>query len=118
MQQTLIVKPRKLPSKLDDMASKADEAAELLSAMANPVRLLVLCSLVNSEKSVNELVVSSGVSQSTMSQHLAKMRNLKLVATRRDAQNIYYSLASDEVKQIIDTLYGIFCKGSKNAKRD
>ena len=95
---------------ISGMAEKATEAAELLSAMANPVRLLLLCSLVEGEKSVNELVIACGVSQSTVSQHLAKMRNLKLVATRRDAQTIYYRLASDEVQKVLTTLYGIYCQ--------
>lgn len=102
--------------KLNGMAAKALEAAELLTAMANPIRLLVLCSLAEGEKPVNELVAKSGVSQSTMSQHLAKMRSLKLVSTRREAQSIFYSLASDDAKQVIDTLYCIYCKPGKGKK--
>ena len=91
------------------MEEKALEASTLLAAMANPVRLLVLCALLDGEKPVNELVAQSGISQSAVSQHLAKMRNLKLVATRRDAQSIYYRLASDQVKRVLSVLYDIYC---------
>jgi ArsR family transcriptional regulator, virulence genes transcriptional regulator len=97
------------PTNMNGMAAKAAEAAELLSMMANPVRLLLLCSLVEGEKSVNQLVVASDVSQSTVSQHLAKLRSLRLVATRRDAQTIYYRLAGPEVQKILATLHSIYC---------
>jgi ArsR family transcriptional regulator, virulence genes transcriptional regulator len=95
---------------LKGMEAKAVEAATLLSAMANPTRLLILCALVNGEKPVHELVAQSGVSQSAVSQHLTKMRNLKLVSTRRDAQSIYYKLASGEVQRVLEVLYDIYCK--------
>jgi ArsR family transcriptional regulator, virulence genes transcriptional regulator len=97
------------PIEMKGMEAKAAEAAEVLSAMANPVRLLILCALVHGEKPVHELVANSGISQSAVSQHLSKMRNLKLVATRRAAQTIYYRLASVEVHQILTTLYRIYC---------
>lgn len=99
-----------LPLKMDGMAAKAAEAAELLSMMANPVRLMLLCLLVESEKSVNELVAASEGSQSTVSQHLSKLRSLRMVATRRDAQTIYYRLASGEVQKILKTLHSIYCQ--------
>jgi ArsR family transcriptional regulator, virulence genes transcriptional regulator len=92
------------------METKAVEAAITLSAMANPVRLLVLCALVEGEKAVNDLVAFSGISQSAVSQHLAKMRNLKLVATRRDGQTIYYRLASPDVMRLLTVLNEIYCK--------
>ncbi len=96
--------------KMQDMATQATAAAELLATMANPARLLILCSLVEGEKTVGALVMNSGISQSAVSQHLAKLRNLKLVNTRRDAQSIYYSLAGDDVRRILTTLYDIFCR--------
>ncbi len=95
---------------LHDMEAKAAVAATLLTAMANPTRLLILCALVNGEKPVHELVAQSGISQSAVSQHLTKMRNLKLVSTRRDAQSIYYILASDEVRRVLEVLYDIYCR--------
>jgi ArsR family transcriptional regulator, virulence genes transcriptional regulator len=91
------------------MAPKAEAAAQLLSAMANPVRLLLLCTLLEGEKSVNELVARCTISQSAVSQHLAKMRILGLVATRRDGQTIYYRVASQQVREVMATLYGLFC---------
>lgn len=98
------------PPKLDGMAAKAAEVAILLGTMANPVRLLILCTLVEGEKPVHELVALSGITQGAVSQHLAKMRDLKLVATRRDGQTIYYSLASAEVKSLLAALHNIYCK--------
>lgn len=91
------------------MAAKATEVAVLLGTMASKVRLLILCSLVEGEKPVHELVANSGITQGAVSQHLAKMRNLKLVSTRRDGQTIYYSLASKEVKMFLTALHGIYC---------
>ena len=90
----------------------AERAAGLLSAMANPRRLMVLCKLIDGEKSVTALADGVGLSQSALSQHLAKLREKNLVSTRRDAQTIYYSLASSEVRGVISTLYGIYCAPS------
>jgi ArsR family transcriptional regulator, virulence genes transcriptional regulator len=105
------LKIAKLPKQgLTDMEAKAEEVAELLGAMANPVRLLILCALVDGEKSVTELIGKTKVSQSAVSQHLGKMRLQGLVATRRDAQTIYYRLASREVSAVLATLYAVFCK--------
>jgi ArsR family transcriptional regulator, virulence genes transcriptional regulator len=101
------------PDRAMDMAvmtEKAIEVASLLGTMANKVRLLILCSLVEGEKPVHELVANSGITQGALSQHLAKMRNLKLVSTRREGQTIYYSLASNEVKMLLTSLHKIYCK--------
>ena len=91
------------------LEANAERAADLLGAMANSRRLLLLCKLVDGERSVNDLAQSIGLSQSALSQHLAKLREKGLVATRRDAQTIYYRLASKEVHGILSTLYGIYC---------
>ncbi len=88
---------------------RAEEAAALLAAMANAKRLLVLCHLVDGEQSVGDLAAIAGISQSALSQHLAKLRLQGLVATRREAQTIYYSLASAEVRALIETLYRLYC---------
>ncbi len=111
--------PRARPSKpmnMEGMAAKAAEVAGLLGTMASPVRLLILCSLAEGERPVHELVANSGITQGAVSQHLAKMRNLKLVSTRRDGQTIYYSIASKEVQQLLDSLYCIFCKETEKQK--
>jgi DNA-binding transcriptional ArsR family regulator len=92
-----------------DMRPRAEEAAAMLSALANPKRLLVLCSLVQQERSVGELAGLVGLSDAALSQHLSKMRALGLVRARRDGQTIYYSLASDDVSAILETLHRRFC---------
>ncbi|MEX3011922.1 ArsR/SmtB family transcription factor [Hoeflea sp. TYP-13] len=96
-----------------DLSGNAEQAAQLLAAMANPKRLLILCNLVGGEMAVGSLAKTVELSQSALSQHLAKLRALKLVKTRRDAQTIYYSLASGEVQAILETLYGLYCETPK-----
>lgn len=91
------------------LEARAEEAAALLSSMANAKRLLVLCHLVEGERSVGDLAMLAGLSQSALSQHLGKMRLQGLVTTRREAQTIYYSLASREVRAVLETLYGLYC---------
>ncbi len=93
-------------TELDEMAR---EASELLLAMANEKRLMILCHLLEGETSVNDLAELVQMNQSALSQQLAKLRGLKLVETRRDAQQIFYRLASDEVERVLQTLYGIYC---------
>jgi DNA-binding transcriptional ArsR family regulator len=92
-----------------ELQPRADEAAELLAAMSNPKRLLILCHLLDRELSVNELSELVALGQSPLSQHLSKLRALRLVATRRDGQMIYYRLASQGVAQVLATLHGIYC---------
>ena len=94
------------------LEERAEEAAGLLASMANAKRLLVLCHLVEDERSVGELAAIAGLSQSALSQHLGRMRIQGLVKTRRDAQTIFYSLASDEVRAVLQTLYDLYCAPS------
>jgi DNA-binding transcriptional ArsR family regulator len=94
----------------------ARAATKLLKALGNEHRLLVLCHLLGGEKRVAELERLTGLSQSALSQHLAKLRSQRLVATRRDAQTINYSLASFEVDQIIHLLHELFCAPAKEAR--
>jgi DNA-binding transcriptional ArsR family regulator len=101
---------RPLKANISDMEEKAGEAAELLAAMASPVRLLLLCAMVDGEKSVSELVARTQVTQSAVSQHLGKMRLQGLVAARRDGQVVYYKLANKDVIAILGTLYNVFCR--------
>ncbi len=77
--------------------------------MANPKRLMILCSLVEGEVPVGVLATQVGLSQSALSQHLSKLRAQKLVKTRRDAQTIYYSSTSESVIKILSTLESIYC---------
>jgi len=98
-----------------ELEPRADEAAELLAAMSNPKRLLILCHLLDEELSVNELTERVGLGQSPLSQHLSKLRALRLVATRRDGQMILYRLASDGVAKVLTTLHGIYCAPTPSA---
>ena len=91
-----------------DLAEHTNVAAALLSAMANPKRLLILTSLVKGEVPVGILATQVGLSQSALSQHLSKLRAQKLVKTRRDAQTIYYSSNSEPVMKILATLEDIY----------
>lgn len=93
-----------------ELQPRADEAAELLAAMANPKRLLILCNLLEAEHSVGELAVLVELAQSPLSQHLSRLRALNLVATRREGQSIRYHLASDGVANLLATLHGIYCR--------
>ena len=94
---------------IQEMEYNAEKAAKLMTMMSNPNRLLILCQLLDGEKCVMELADSVGLSQSALSQHLAKLRGGKLVATRRDAQTINYSLASEEVSAVMMVLYNLYC---------
>jgi DNA-binding transcriptional ArsR family regulator len=94
---------------LQKMEQNADRASQLLSAMANPKRLLILCNLVGQELNVGQLATKVGLGQSPLSQHLSKLRAWGLVTTRRDGQQINYALASDEVRQVLTTLYELYC---------
>lgn len=95
--------------RITELDKKARQASELLLAMANEKRLMILCHLVDGEMTVTNLADLVNMNQSALSQQLAKLRALKLVETRRDAQQIYYRLASQEVERILHTLYGIYC---------
>jgi DNA-binding transcriptional ArsR family regulator len=86
----------------------AGRASRLLKAMGNERRLLILCHLSEREHSVTELCNLVALSQSALSQHLAKLRRDNLVKTRRSAQTVFYSLASPEVHPILHTLCELF----------
>lgn len=94
---------------LDALEAKAEEVAATLAAMANPKRVLVMCTLLVGEKSVGELAEIVRLTPAALSQHLGKMRALRLVSTRRDGQTIYYSLASAKVQAMLETLHRVYC---------
>lgn len=94
---------------LNALEAKAEEASILLGAMANAKRLMVLCNLLEGEKSVGQLAEIVGLSPAALSQHLGKMRALRLVETRREGQVIHYRLASGEVREVLETLYRLYC---------
>ena len=101
----------------DLFAAKAGEAAALLKALAHEARLMVLCQLTEGEHSVGALQEGSGLSQSALSQHLAKLREEGLVATRREGQTIFYSLADPKAARVLETLASIYCPPRKPKTR-
>jgi DNA-binding transcriptional ArsR family regulator len=90
---------------------KAQEAAAILKALSNSRRILIVCALHEQERSVGELEKIVGLSQSSLSQHLARLRRDGLVLTRREAQTIYYSLNQPRTSGILEYLYAVVCKG-------
>lgn len=92
-----------------DFALRASEAANLLRALAHEARLMVLCQLTEGERSVGMLQAVSGLSQSALSQHLARLREEGLVATRRNGTTIFYSLSDPRAAQVLVTLAQIYC---------
>jgi DNA-binding transcriptional ArsR family regulator len=93
----------------NQLQRRAQEASELLKALGNAHRLMILCQLLEGEKSVGELVRSIGLSQSALSQHLARLRRDHLVSTRRSAQTIYYAIAAAEARSVLQTLHALYC---------
>lgn len=94
---------------LSDLKSNAERVERLLKALANRHRLMVLCELSKGEQSVSTLNRSLPLSQSALSQHLARLRADGLVATRRDSQTIYYTLAGGTTERLIAALAEIYC---------
>jgi DNA-binding transcriptional ArsR family regulator len=85
-----------------------DEASRLLTAVGNPVRMMVLYALLDREQSVSELNSRIELSQSALSQHLAVLRRERLVRTRREAQMIYYAISNPNLRSLMDCLYHFY----------
>ena len=95
----------------------AEDAEALLKSLSNSNRLLILCQLIEGEKSVGELESVIEVRQPTLSQQLARLRKDDLVATRRDGKTIYYRMASAESRAVIELLYKLYCSPERIAAR-
>ncbi len=93
----------------DALERQAGAAEGLLKAVANRRRLTILCELSRGERSVSALGDAIGLSQSALSQHLARLRADRIVTTRRESQTIYYSLESEGARKLIDLLYQLYC---------
>lgn len=91
------------------MASAAQKASDLMKTLGHKDRLMVLCHLTSGEKSVGELAALLDIPQSPLSQHLARMRKESMVTTRREAQTIYYSIASSEAARFVELMHEIYC---------
>ncbi|TFI59739.1 ArsR family transcriptional regulator [Sphingomonas parva] len=94
---------------IEEMMHAVEQATELLKSLASRNRLLLLCHLVEGERSVGELARLIDARETAVSQQLALLRKDGLVRTRRNGQTIYYSLASAEAAKVIETLHGIYC---------
>jgi len=94
---------------LAQMQDSAAAAEELLKAMANRHRLVILCQLIDGERSVGDLAELLELRDANVSQHLALLRKDGLVTTRRQGQTIWYAIASESARKLVETLYQIFC---------
>lgn len=93
----------------EKMARTAELVSELMKALAHPKRLLILCQLVEGERSVGELARLLKMREAAVSQQLTLLRKDKLVATRREGQTIWYSMPRADVKALLDHLYRTYC---------
>jgi len=101
-------------NELERMTGNVKRASDFLKALAHESRLMMLCLLAEGEMSVSDLEQELGLRQPTVSQQLARLRADGLVTTRRNGKTIYYTVASEEARAVIDTIYEVFCrKGRK-----
>jgi len=100
-----------LPKQIDalKLQAAAGEACKLLKALSNPDRLLLLCQMTHGEFSVSQLESVTGIRQPTLSQQLTVLREDRLVNTRREGKQIYYSIASSEALAVLQVLYQLYC---------
>jgi DNA-binding transcriptional ArsR family regulator len=91
------------------LQAQAHDASILLKALAHEARLVILCQLIEGEKTVSELEQLVGLRQPAVSQQLARLRADRLVEARRTGKNIYYSIARDDARAVIGALHAAFC---------
>lgn len=101
---------------MKNMEENATAAASFLTGIASPHRLLILCELATGEKNVTELIQATGLAQTSMSGHLTKLKDEKLVTFRRDHRTLYYRIDNDAVLKIMDILYHEFCEEKESNK--
>ncbi|WP_207801082.1 MULTISPECIES: metalloregulator ArsR/SmtB family transcription factor [Gammaproteobacteria] len=95
---------------VEEMQKNASAAEKLLKSLANSHRLMVLCHLVQGESTVGELEAKLDISQSSLSQHLAKLRSQGIVGYRKEGTTVFYRIEDKKALAVLDSLYGIFCK--------
>ena len=100
----------------DAMKTQTGKASSLLAAMSNEKRLMILCQLIEGERSVKELADLLDARQSTISQHLALLRKDGYVQARRDGQTQFYSLTGDDARSILETLHKLYCVSTPRKK--
>ncbi|MBK1780061.1 winged helix-turn-helix transcriptional regulator [Advenella sp. WQ 585] len=96
---------------MQDMAASAEKAARFLKLIAHPHRLLILCTLLEGERNVTELTKIVGISQTSMSNHLARLRSEDVVDFTREQRTLTYRLSTANAEPIIAALYKIYCSG-------
>ena len=101
---------------IEQLMGKARKASDFLKALSHENRLMLLCILSQQERSVSELEQMLSLRQPTVSQQLARLRLDGMVTTRREGKTIYYSLASEDVRRVIEVIYDIFC-GTQAAEK-
>jgi len=96
-----------------DMESRAGEVTALLKTLAHPMRLMLVCTLVESEYSVSRLEEMLDIHQPSLSQQLTVLRDANIVETRRDGKQIFYRLTAEKAAQLVAALYTIFCSDGR-----
>ncbi|GAA2821698.1 sulfite-sensing transcriptional repressor BigR [Aminobacter aminovorans] len=92
-----------------ELLERAGEASEFLKKLANPNRLMIVCALVDGERSVRELEDSLGIRQPGLSQQIAELREAGLIAGRKESKSVFYRLADERVAAVVSLLYRMFC---------
>lgn len=93
----------------EEMAGHAEEAAEVLKSIANPNRLMILCSLAESEMTVGAINDRVPLSQSALSQHLARLRAENIVTSRKEGQTVHYRISDPRIVELMSRLYELYC---------
>ena len=105
-----------LAQSMAETAKRAEDASHFLKTLANETRLLILCHLASGERSVSELEEVLAIRQPLVSQQLARLRADNLVRHRRSGKAIYYSLANDDIRRVVEAVHGLFCQSADNDK--
>jgi len=105
-----VIDPGMTEAELDRIVDKAETASAFLKAISHEGRLMILCHLVTGEKSVTELEELLSARQAAVSQQLSRLRLEGLVVPRRDGKTIYYRLADDRPRKMLETVYDLFCR--------
>lgn len=106
------------PLDFEHLRTRAHEATEMLKALSHEARLLILCMLTSSEKSVSEIEIACNLPQATVSQHLARLRADQLVCNRREGRQVFYRISDEKAAEIVATLARLYCppQPADNAK--
>lgn len=100
---------------MDEMQERALEVSEFMKCFSSPHRLLIMCQLVQGERNVSELIEATGLAQTSMSQHLGKLKDQGLIDFRRDHRTLYYSITDPNALRVMEALYEMYCKDVSQA---